>query len=198
MFTTIRHYRVKLGQADQAIRLTEVELVPVVSALPGFVAYQALLVGPQAMATISTYRDREAADSANSLAANWVENRLDSLVEPLVDVGQVRISMSGVSDNASAIAPAQPAADCHSQVFRQSKQIVAEIDFRYPAGSTTAGSGNTARPFQSSPTVSDAKIRNARAEEIGLVLTSTCPVRIAWQMASALGSASMSEYVVPS
>jgi hypothetical protein len=85
-----------------------VELVPVVSALPGFVAYQALLVGPQAMATISTYRDRDAADSANSLAANWVEKRLDSLVDgpAQVTVGQVRISMSGVSDNASATAPA--------------------------------------------------------------------------------------------
>jgi len=104
VFTTIRHYRVKLGQADQAIRLTEVELVPVVSALPGFVAYQALLVGPQAMATISTYRDREAADSANSFAANWVETRLDSVVDgpAEVTVGQVRISMSGVSDNAPA------------------------------------------------------------------------------------------------
>ena len=104
VFTTIRHYRVKLGQADQAIRLTEVELVPVVSALPGFVAYQALLVGPQAMATISTYRDREAADSANSFAADWVEKRLDSVVDgpAEVTVGQVRISMSGVSDNAPA------------------------------------------------------------------------------------------------
>jgi len=104
VFTTIRHYRVKLGQADQAIRLTESELVPVVSALPGFVAYQALLVGPQAMATISTYRDREAADSANSFAADWVEKRLDSVVDgpAEVTVGQVRISMSGVSDNAPA------------------------------------------------------------------------------------------------
>jgi len=75
-----------------------------VSALPGFVAYQALLVGPQAMATISTYRDREAADSANSLAANWVEKRLDSVVDgpAEVTVGQVRISMSAVGDNAPA------------------------------------------------------------------------------------------------
>ena len=96
MFTTIRRYRVKLGQADQAIRLAEVELVPVLSAIPGFVSYQALVVGSQSIASVSTYRDRGAADSANRVAADWVERRLASVVDCPTDVtvGEVRISLS--------------------------------------------------------------------------------------------------------
>jgi len=94
--TTIRRYRVKLGQADQAIRLAEAELVPVVSALPGFVSYQALVVGSQSIASVSTYCDRGAADSANRVAADWVERRLASVVDCTaeVTVGEVRISVS--------------------------------------------------------------------------------------------------------
>ena len=95
MFTTIRRYRVKLGQADQAIRLAEAELVPVVSALPGFVSYQALVVGPQSIASVSTYHDRGTADSANRVAADF-ERRLASVVDcpAEVTVAEVRISVS--------------------------------------------------------------------------------------------------------
>jgi hypothetical protein len=93
VFTTIRRYRVKLGQADQAIRLTQVELVPVMSAIPGFIAYQALVVGVQSIASVGTFRDRSAADTANSVAADWVERRLASVVDgpAEVTVGEVRV-----------------------------------------------------------------------------------------------------------
>jgi hypothetical protein len=108
VFTTIQRYRVKLGQADQAIRLAEVELVPVVSALPGFVSYQALVIGSQSIASVSTYRDRGAADSANRVAADWVERRLASVVDCPADVtvGEVRISVSTACERAPAHAAA--------------------------------------------------------------------------------------------
>jgi hypothetical protein len=96
VFTTIRRYRIKLGQADQAVRLAEGELLPIVSAIPGFVAYQALVIGPQCIASVSTYRDRGGADSANKVAADWVERRLASVVDCPADVtmGEVRILVS--------------------------------------------------------------------------------------------------------
>ena len=90
----------KLGQAEQALRLAEVELVPIVSAIPGFVDYQALVVGAQSIASISSYRHRDAADSANSVAADWVERRVATLVDGPADVtvGEVRISESAARD----------------------------------------------------------------------------------------------------
>lgn len=103
MFITIRRYRVKLGQADQALRMAEVELVPIVSAIPGFVDYQALVVGAQSIASISSYRDRAAADSANSVAADWDERRLATLVDgpAEVTVGEVRMPESAAREKMS-------------------------------------------------------------------------------------------------
>jgi hypothetical protein len=108
VFTTIQRYRVKLGQADQAIRLAEVELVPVVRAIPGFVSYQALMVGPQSIAYVSSYHDRGAADSANRVAADWVESRLASVVDCPAEatVGEVRILVSTALEKTSEHAAA--------------------------------------------------------------------------------------------
>jgi hypothetical protein len=47
---------VKLGHVDQAIQLAQVELLPIVSVISGFVAYQAITVGPQSIVSVSTYR----------------------------------------------------------------------------------------------------------------------------------------------
>lgn len=107
VFTTIRRYRVKLGQADQAIRLAEVELVPIIRAIPGFVSYQALVVGPQSIVSVSTYNDRNAAESANVAAAEWVELRVASMMDGpgKVTVGEIRISTSA-DEHASANAAA--------------------------------------------------------------------------------------------
>ena len=109
--TTIRGYRVKLGQADQAIQLAQMELIPVVSAISGFVAYQAVVVGPQSILSVSTYRDRGAADAANRAAAAWDETRLAALIDgpAKVTVGDVRISIAGASEKPSAIAAPEAA-----------------------------------------------------------------------------------------
>jgi len=109
--TTIRGYRVKLGQADQAIQLAQVELIPVVSAISGFVAYQAVVVGPQSILSVSTYRDRDAADAANRAAAAWDETRLAPLIDgpAKVTVGDVRISIDGASEKPSASAATEAA-----------------------------------------------------------------------------------------
>jgi len=108
VFTMIGRYRVKLGQADQAIRLAEVELVPVVSAIPGFVSYQALVIGPQSIASVSTYRDRGAADAASRVATDWVERRLTSVTDSPaeVTVGEVRISANAAREKPSETAAA--------------------------------------------------------------------------------------------
>jgi hypothetical protein len=108
MVTTIRRYRVKLGQADRAIQLAQMELIPVVSAISGFVAYQAVVVGSQSILSVSTYRDRDAADAANRAAADWVETRLAAIIDgpAKVTVGDVHISISGAHEKPSSHAAA--------------------------------------------------------------------------------------------
>jgi hypothetical protein len=105
VFTTIRRYRVKLGRADEALRLAETELLPIVSAIPGYIAYQAVLDGAQAIVSVSTYRDRGAAALANSAAARWDETSLASMIDgpARVTTGEVRL----LADAKTAQSPAR-------------------------------------------------------------------------------------------
>jgi hypothetical protein len=98
VFTTVRRYRVKLGQAEQAIRLAEIELLPIISAIPGFLAYQAVLVGPQSIMSVSTYRDRLAVDSANSAAEHWVEARLAAVIDGPARVTAGEVCLTALAD----------------------------------------------------------------------------------------------------
>lgn len=104
MFTTIRRYRVKLGHAEHAIRLADVELVPIVSAIRGFIAYQMVLDGSQSITSVSTYRDREGAIMANSAATQWTATRLASVLDgpAKVTTGEVRLFMNAPSAPPSA------------------------------------------------------------------------------------------------
>src|SRR5216683_3107762 len=96
MHTTIRRYRVKLNQADKAIRLTEQELVPIISRVRGFVSYQAVEIGTQAIVSIGVYRDRAGAEEADAATEHWSESHLASFLEgpPKVTLGKVRISLA--------------------------------------------------------------------------------------------------------
>lgn len=86
----------KLGQADQVLRLVETELLPIVSGIAGFIAYQAIIVGPQSIVSVSTYSDRAAAESSNRAAAEWVEARIALMMDgpARVTVGQVRLAVN--------------------------------------------------------------------------------------------------------
>jgi hypothetical protein len=105
MYTTIQRYRVKLGQADQAMRLAQLELVPILRAIPRFIGCQAILVGQQSIAYVSTYGDQRSALSSSSAAAEWAETRLASIVEgpPKVTLGEVKLSVD--ADDAAQAAP---------------------------------------------------------------------------------------------
>lgn len=91
MVTTILRYRVKLGTADQVVRLAECELVPALRASHGLMTHQAVLAGSQAVIFVSTYEDRSAADAALEAAAEWADRRLGSVIE-----GPARLTMGEV------------------------------------------------------------------------------------------------------
>jgi len=55
-------------------------LVPILSQLPGFVAYYALHTGGDVVASISVFEDRAGADESSRRVAAWVKEQLADLV----------------------------------------------------------------------------------------------------------------------
>ena len=55
-------------------------LVPILSQLPGFVAYYAVHTGGDVVASISVFEDRAGADESSRRVAAWVKEHLASLV----------------------------------------------------------------------------------------------------------------------
>jgi hypothetical protein len=80
-YAVIRRYT---GVAPDAIedvtRRVNEELVPILSQLPGFVAYCALHTGGDAVASITVFDDQAGADEATRRVAAWVKERLASVV----------------------------------------------------------------------------------------------------------------------
>jgi hypothetical protein len=91
MATAILRYRVKVGAADQVMQLAELELVPAMHAISGFIAHQAVLVGSQSVVFVSTFHDRPAADVGSRATQDWAGRRFASVMEgpANVTVGKV-------------------------------------------------------------------------------------------------------------
>ncbi|HZO27683.1 MAG TPA: hypothetical protein VFH48_17030 [Chloroflexota bacterium] len=65
---------------DVVARRVNEELVPILSQLPGFVAYFALHTGGDVVASITVFEDRDQADESTRRVAAWVKEHLSSLV----------------------------------------------------------------------------------------------------------------------
>jgi heme-degrading monooxygenase HmoA len=80
MFATIRRYQGKKGTLDAAIERVQHEFVPLLTSQPGFVSYTAIHTGNDAVTSVSVFRSREAAEAANTVAAEWVKKNLAEYV----------------------------------------------------------------------------------------------------------------------
>jgi heme-degrading monooxygenase HmoA len=76
MFATIRKYQGKPGTIDHVAEQVQHEFVPLLSAQPGFVSYNAIHTGNDAVTSISVFQDRAAAEAANKVAADWVKQHI--------------------------------------------------------------------------------------------------------------------------
>ena len=99
MYTAIRRYTVAPGRFPIVARRAEETFLPVVRALPGFIAY--FLVdggqenGREVMATVSVFETKDAADESVRRAAVWVRENLgpaDDVRGPEVTAGPARIA----------------------------------------------------------------------------------------------------------
>jgi hypothetical protein len=76
---------------NEVARRVNEGLVPIISQLPGFVAYCALYTGGDVVASITIFEDRAGADESSRRAAAWVKEHLASLVpnSPKFTAGKV-------------------------------------------------------------------------------------------------------------
>jgi hypothetical protein len=90
MYVTVRRYE---GVTDpgEAGRLVKEGFIPIISEVPGFVAYYWVDAGDGVMISTSIYEDQSGAEESNSRAADYVQENLASLLPnpPQIAAGEV-------------------------------------------------------------------------------------------------------------
>lgn len=93
MYMTIRRLKVQPGAINEAVRLVETEMLPIISRMPGFIAYEMVQVGEDVGVTISIFETQEQAEASNRRAAEWVGPYLAPLAagpHEILAIGEVR------------------------------------------------------------------------------------------------------------
>ena len=84
MYAAIRTYRVT--DAEELARRVRDEFVPMVRDVPGFVAYYVIDAGGGDLSSVTICDSREGVEESTARAADWVGERLGSLIESGPDV----------------------------------------------------------------------------------------------------------------
>ncbi|WP_214321238.1 hypothetical protein [Nonomuraea sediminis] len=90
MYATVRRYEGVTDPAEAGRRVSE-GFVPLISQVPGFVAYYWVDAGDGVMLSTSVYEDRAGAEESTRRAADFVRDQLASLLPnpPQVTAGEV-------------------------------------------------------------------------------------------------------------
>ena len=90
MYATVRRYE-GVTDAREAGRLVAEGFVPLVSKIPGFVAYYWVDAGGGVMISTSVFDDRSHAEESNRKAADWARQNLATLLPnpPQISAGEV-------------------------------------------------------------------------------------------------------------
>ena len=76
MFASIRRYRIHEGDMDELTRRVDADFAEQISAQPGFVSYEFVDCGDDALMTISIFEHDHEADSSRELAQRWTAEKL--------------------------------------------------------------------------------------------------------------------------
>ncbi|MGH8533504.1 MAG: hypothetical protein ACREV1_12455 [Gammaproteobacteria bacterium] len=90
MYATIRRYEGVTNPSEAARRVNE-GFVPLISQIPGFVAYYWVDAGGGTMISASVFQDQAGAEESNRRAADWVQQNLASLLPnlPQITAGEI-------------------------------------------------------------------------------------------------------------
>jgi hypothetical protein len=90
MYATVRRYEGVSNPTEAAQRVNE-GFVPLISQIPGFVAYYWVDAGSGVMISTSVFQDQASAEESNRRAADYVRQNLASVLPnpPQVTAGEV-------------------------------------------------------------------------------------------------------------
>jgi hypothetical protein len=80
MYAAIRRYHTDTGSVDEVVRRVNEGFVPIISEMPGFVAYFALNAGQGEIGSVSVFEDQQSAEESNRKAQEWVSQNLGELL----------------------------------------------------------------------------------------------------------------------
>lgn len=94
VYMAIRKYYILPGASEEFLQRVQEGFVPIISQLPGFIAYHVLQVGNDQMATISIFNTPVGAVESTPSALQWVQEHIAGLIQgaPEVMTGQIRAS----------------------------------------------------------------------------------------------------------
>ena len=90
MYATVRRYEGVTNPSEAGRRVSE-GFVPLISQIPGFVAYYWVDAGGSVMISTSIFQDKAGAEESNRRAADWVRQNLAPVLPnpPQVTAGEV-------------------------------------------------------------------------------------------------------------
>ena len=90
MYATVRRYEGVSDPGEAGRRVAE-GFLPLVSQIPGFVAYYWVDAGGGVMISASVFRDQAGTEESNKRAADWVKQNLASLLPnpPQITAGEI-------------------------------------------------------------------------------------------------------------
>ena len=90
MYATVRRYEGVTNPREAGKRVNE-GFVPLISQLPGFVAYYWVDAGGGVMVSTSVFQDRAGVEESNRQAADWVRQNMAPLLPnaPQITAGEV-------------------------------------------------------------------------------------------------------------
>jgi hypothetical protein len=90
MYVTVRRYE-GVTDVSEAGRLVEEGFIPIISEMPGFVAYYWVDAGEGVMVSTSVFEHKDAEEQSNWRAGDFVANNLASLLPnpPQITAGEV-------------------------------------------------------------------------------------------------------------
>jgi quinol monooxygenase YgiN len=94
MYCSIRKYQMDPAQVDELMHRVDEGFAEQIQREPGFVAYQVLDCEDGSVVTVSTFRDRQAAEDSIAAAAAWIRDSLSDVEIERVDafVGEAKVS----------------------------------------------------------------------------------------------------------
>ena len=80
MYAAIRQGKAKAGKAEELARTIKEGAIPIISDVPGFMAYYVVYAPDDTVTAISIFSDDAGAEESNRRALGWMEQNLTPLL----------------------------------------------------------------------------------------------------------------------